>query len=295
MKKIIFKIALVLIVIIGIIVAIISSLHNIDDVIVGKPIATSSFEKRIQNRCESEITGKPYAEARVGFLSILQEINTEASITLGNDQKKLSDEETLKSKKIIFYEYAPIFTEFGTNYFNRSSWDDATIKSLQNEALTLQNMKIAEPKTDVSKGLATIISTVNDYYAAWGVAKGASSCSSISAISAIVSSANKYKRKPLTNNASLAAALNSVESNAKGAVVRNIVVYCNGVASRNKSHSNYASWMTTYENACNRINEYKGAYGYPSELQHARATLDNADSDALDYYSALEQNKSQYE
>ena len=293
MKKII-KISLIAVVAIGIITAIFYSTQAVE-ICGDEPIATTSFEKRIQDRSEKEINNKPYADAKLGFNSILQEINTEASIILGDGSKNLSNEETIKSKKIIFYDYAPIFTEYGTSYFNRSSWDDATLKSLQNEAQTLQNMKIAESKTKVSSGLALIISTVNDYYAAWNVAKSASSCSSISAIKSVVTSANKYKKKPLTNNASLAAALNSVETTAKSSVVRNIVQYCSGVANRSKSHSNYASWLSTYESACERIAEYKKAYGNHNELQKARDTLDNADSDALDYYSVLEQNSKQNE
>lgn len=282
MKKYI-KISLIAVIAIGIICSIVYFISGIGS---GgdKIIATTSFEKQIQARTDAEIKGKEYNDAQTGFNSILQEINTEASVTLGDGTKNLTEAEVQKAKKIVFYEYAPIFTKYGKAYFKKSSWDDSVLKSLRSEAQILQTMNIAEKGTAVYSDLLEIATNVDDYYAAWGVAKSASHCSTVSAIASLMSSANRYKKDPLMNNASLAAALNSVESNAKSSVIRVISSHCRGVANRYASYSDYASWTNAYESACDRINEYKKSYGYPADLQSARAALDDADNNALNYY-----------
>lgn len=283
MKKII-KISLIAFVIIGILFAIIYFANGMGDS-VQKPIATTSFEKHVQSRTDSEIKGKDYDEAKKAYSSILQEIATEASIVLGDGTKKLSDEEVLRVKKIAFYEYAPIFADYGTSYFQKSSWDDSMLKELRSEAVSLKSQGIAESGTKVLTTLDKIVTNVNEYYAAWQIAKNASHCSSVSAIATLKNSANKYKHSPLTNNASLSAALNSVEANAKSAVIRNISGYCHSVANRYSNYGSYETWTSAYESACKRIAEYKSSYGYPQELQNARGALDRADDAALNYYS----------
>lgn len=282
MKKYI-KISLITIIAIGIIASIVYFFNGMGS---GgqKVIATTDFEKEIQARTDAEIKGKEYSEAHKGFNSILQQIKTEESITLADGTKNLTEAEVKKAKKIVYYEYAPIFTKYGVSYFNKSSWDDSVIKSLRSEAQDMLSMNIAESETQVYADLTKIARTVDEYYAAWSVANSASHCSSVSAIASLIASANGYKKAPLINNASLAAALNAVPTNAKNSVVRVISSYCRGVANRYASYSDYVSWTAAYENACNRINEYKSKYGYPGELQSARAALDNADDNALNYY-----------
>ncbi len=283
MKKII-KIALIALVVVGILFAIIHFANGMGDS-VQKPIATTSFEKHVQSRTDSEIKGKEYAEAKKAYSSIIQEIKTEASIVLGDGTPNLSHSEVLRANKIAFYEYAPIFSDYGISYFRKSSWDDSVLKELRSEAAALKNQGIAEPGTTVLTNLDKIVTNVNEYYAAWQIAKSASHCSSVSAIATLKNSANKYKHSPLTNNASLSAALNSVETNAKNAVIRNISGYCNSVANRYSNYGSYEAWTSAYESACKRIADYKSSYGYPQELQNARGALDRADDAALNYYS----------
>lgn len=283
-KKQSIKISLIAIVAIGIVAAIIIAINSIGDGGKGH-ISNTKFKKYIHERAEKEIAGKDYEEARKSFNDLLNEINTEASITLGDGSKNLSALEERKCKEIVFYEYVPIFTKYGTSYFDRQSWDDATIKGLRDQVTTLLNMKIAESGKSTFSALNNIKSTVDDYYAAWNVANSASHCSSVAAISEVTQRANKYRHKPLSNNASLAAALNSVESTAKSAVIRNISGHCHVVASRYDRYANYAEWTSAYDQACKRIDDYKDRYGYPDELRKARNLLDNTDDMALNYYS----------
>lgn len=283
MKKSI-KIALIAIVAIGIIAAIACFAKGIGSGVT-KVIATTDFEKQVQDSVNKNIKGKDFPSARIAFNDIIADINTEASITLGDGKKNLSSSEVAKSKQIAFYEYAPIFTEYGTKYFTRSSWDDNTLKDLKGEATTLLQLKVAETGTDVDRDLKSIIKNVDGYYAAWKVANAASRCSSVNAIASYKTQANSYLHSPLTNNASLSSALKNAETTAKNSVIRNIAGYCNHVASSYTHYGSYASFYSAYTNGLNRINEYKNKYGMPPALTSAKSNMSSADGNALQYYS----------
>lgn len=283
MKKYI-KIALIAIAAIGIFAAIVYYAHGIGSG-VNKVIATTDFEKQVQEDVDKNIKGKDYPTARKAFNTIIAEINTEASVTLGNGKKNLSSNEVANCKKIVFYDYAPIFIDYGTAYFTRSSWDDNNLKELKEEAATLLQMRVADTGTEVDKQLKSIIKNVDDYYAAWKVANAASRCTSVNAISGFKAQANRYLHSPLTNNASLSSALKNVESSAKSSVIRNIAGYCNHVASSYAHYGNYTAFYSAYTNGINRINEYKNKYGMPSALASAKANINSADNKALSYYS----------
>lgn len=253
------------------------------------PIAVTSFEKSIQNLTDTKVKGKDFASAQSGFQSIMQEIDTEASITLAGGEKNLKDEEVVKARKIVFYEYSPIFIEYGIAYFEKSKWEDSSLNSMRKEALTLQSMKLIESGTKMYSDLSKIVSTIDDYFEAWRIAKSASRCTSVLDISKLKMNAKQYNHRPLTNNSELASALNSVESEAKESVIRHIVNHCNSVANGFRNYNDYVGWTAAYNSACTDINEYKSAYDYPQELKDARSLLDNTDSDALAYYSAREE------
>lgn len=278
------KIALIAIVAMGIIAAIAYYAQGIGSG-VNKPIATTDFEKQVQDSVNANIKGKDYLTAHGAFCSIMAEIETEASVTLGSGQKSLSESEVQKSGQIVFFDYAPIFTDYGKAYFTRSSWDDSTLKELKSEATMLIGLDIAEHGTDVNNDLQAIVRYVNDYYAAWKVVNAASRCSAVNAIATYKAQANGYLHAPLTNNASLSAALKNVEADAKASVVRSIANSCDHVARRYAAYGSYQAFYAAYSNCINRINEYKGKYGTPTILSSATARLNYADSQALSYYS----------
>ena len=274
------KIALISLVIIGIISIIIYFVNGTDTPI-GKTIATTQFEKYIENKVNNSIKGKEYAEASQSFDEIIGEIETEASIVNSDGNKQLSVSEVQNCKKIAFYAYAPVFDNFQSSYFNKSSWSDGELTALKSRAQSLLNMNIAED--DVKQRINKVITTVNDYHAAWSVVKSARGCSSVAAVNAIRSKVAQYKHAPLTNNASLRAGLNSAYSDAKSALASNIIAYCRKVAQGYKSYGSFERFYSAEEAALAKIHEYVNAFGGGS-FGDAINMLSQADENAMDYY-----------
>lgn len=253
---------------------------------VEKPVATTDFEKKIEHRVDTEIKDKEYADAHRAYADILQAIEMEASITLGDGKKKLSESEAKKCKQMVFYEFAPIFTQYGTGYLAGHNWAEATLGALRNEAQSLQAMGIAEGGTQTAQKLATIIKAVNDYHAAWQVARSASGCTTPSAISNLQAKINAYKHAPLTNCAELMQALNNAPTVARNSAASGVASYCRGVASRCTGYSNYNAWMSAYDEALGRISSFRSSFGTTTaDLQAAAQALKSADQRALEYYT----------
>ena len=256
-------------------------------------IATTPFEKHIQELTNKEVKGLPYDSARSGFLSIMGEIQTEASIVMNDSSVILSDEEIERCKQIVFSEYFIIFNGYSKPFFGKSEWDDGVLKRIKTEAQELINMNLAQHDSEVYKDLKEIVQTVDDYYKAWEIANNASRCISVQDIAITKKNADKYKKVPLTNNILLLGALNSAEQNAKKSVINNIVSYCNSIINNWNNYSDYIAWNNDYEKACNRIRFYTDKYNYTRELRDARSRLDLKDTEALRYYTELEQNNNE--
>ena len=275
------KIALISIVIVGLISIIIYFINGTGTP-QGGPIATTSFEKYIENKVNNSIKGKDYAEASQSFDDIIGEIQTEASIINSDGNKQLTESEVQNCKKIAFYAYAPVFDDFQSTYCNKSSWSDGELSALKSRAQSLLSMNIAED--DVKQSINKVITNVNDYHAAGSVVKSARGCSSVAAVNAIKSKVAQYNRIPLTNNASLKAGLNSAYSDAKSALANNINAYCRKVAQGYKSYGSYERFYAAEDAALAKISEYVNAFGGGS-FGDARSMLSQADENAMDYYS----------
>lgn len=287
MRNKIIKIGLIAVVLIGIATAIIMAVKTIadgDDEV----IAVTPFEKDIEAQVNASIKDKNYAEAQKAYAAIMGTINTEASITRGDGTKNLSDAEVKKVKQMAFYAYAPIFAEYGTEYFSHSSWDKAVLNNLKGEAQQLHATGFAENGTDVAKKLSSISATIDEYYAAWAAANSAKSCTTVSGIAAVKTKANSYMHAPLTNNASLKSALQSAESVAKQNVANGIAGQCQKVARGYAHYGSYDNFRNAYKSALARINEYINHYGSTNQLSAARSQLTQADNNAIDYYSSYE-------
>lgn len=287
MKKII-KITLIGIVVIGIIFAVFRSIKIITDNGTKDVIATTNFEKSIQAQVDSKIKDHSYEEAKNAFDSIMGVIKTEASITLSDDSRNLSALEEENCKQLAFAAYAPIFTEYGNDYFFNESWNDNTLNSLKKDAETLLVMNIAEYGTDVYKQLRKIIDVVDKYYNAKDVVIRASRCTGVDDIARLKKEANSYLQEPLTNNTSLAASLRLVEKTAKSSVVQSIAANGSRVANNYSEYSDYAVFSREYNSAIQRINDYENTYGKNSKLSATRQVLHNADNYALQYFAEKE-------
>lgn len=274
------KIALISIVIVGLISIIIYFINGTGTP-QGGPIATTSFEKYIENKVNNSIKGKDYAEASQSFDDIIGEIQTEASIVNSDGNKQLTESEVQNCKKIVFYAYAPVFDDFQRAYFNKSSWSDGDLSALKSRANSLLSMNIAEE--NAKQSISEVITTVNDYHVAWSVVKSARVCSSVAAVNAIKSKVAQYNHAPLTNNASLRAGLNSAYSDAKSSLASNINAYCRKVAQGYKSYGSFERFYSAEEAALAKIHEYENAFGGGS-FGDAINMVSQADENAMDYY-----------
>ena len=280
MKKII-KIILISLVIIGI-ASVAFYFYNGTDTPKEQVIATTSFEKEIENQVKSQIQGNDYPQASKAFHDIMSTIKTEASIENVDGKKQLTTNEVANCQKIAFYAYAPIFNRYQKSYFSQPSWTDSELNALKAQAQELLSMNIAEGTA--KHGIAKVIANVNDYNAAWAVVRSAHSCYSVAAVKSIKSKVTQYNRAPLTNNASLRAGLNSAYTDAKSSLASNINAICRKVAQNYMAYGSYDNYLDAEEAALNRINEYVNAFGGGS-FGNAKNALAQADNDAINYYA----------
>jgi hypothetical protein len=279
------KITLITIVAAGILSAIMYFLTGISKPSGDAVIASTDFEKHIKERVDKEITNKEYDEATKGFETINGDIETEKSITTADGHSNLSGEEEAKCRKMVFYAYAPIFTQYTSSYFNNSYWNESKINQLKASALKLLNAGIAEGGTEVCNKLNATISTVNDYYGAKRVIYSASHCASSAAVESVRIRAQQFRRAPLNNNTGLMSGLNSAYSNAKSSYARHVISCCSHVA---KSYTNYGSYPSFYaalNNANRMIEEYTNKYGGSGQFNSVKNQLLNADQKAMEYFS----------
>lgn len=280
MKKII-KIILISLVIIGI-ASVAFYFYNGTDTPKEQVIATTSFEKEIENQVKSQIQGNDYPQASKAFHDIMSTIKTEASIENVDGKKQLTTNEVANCQKIAFYAYAPIFNRYQKSYFSQPSWTDGELNALKAQAQELLSMNIAEGTA--KHGIAKVIANVNDYNAAWAVVRSAHSCYSVAEVKSIKSKVTQYNRAPLTNNASLRAGLNSAYTDAKSSLASNINAICRKVAQNYMAYGSYDNYLDAEEAALNRINEYVNAFGGGS-FGNAKNALAQADNDAINYYA----------
>ena len=280
MNKII-KIILISLVIIGI-ASVAFYFYNGTDTPKEQVIATTSFEKEIENQVKSQIQGNDYPQASKAFHDIMSTIKTEASIENVDGKKQLTTNEVANCQKIAFYAYAPIFNRYQKSYFSQPSWTDSELNALKAQAQELLSMNIAEGAA--KHGIAQVIDNVNDYNAAWAVVRSAHSCYSVAAVKSIKSKVAQYNRAPLTNNASLRAGLNSAYTDAKSSLASNINAICRKVAQNYMAYGSYDNYLAAEEAALNRINEYVNAFGGGS-FGNAKNALAQGDNDAINYYA----------
>ena len=280
MNKII-KIILISLVIIGI-ASVAFYFYNGTDTPKEQVIATTSFEKEIENQVKSQIQGNNYAQASKAFHDILSTIKTEASIENVDGKKQLTTNEVANCQKIAFYAYEPIFNRYQEKYFSQPSWTDSELNALKAQAQELLSMNIAEGAA--KHGIAQVIANVNDYHAAWAVVRSAHSCYSVAQVKSIKSRVAQYNRAPLTNNASLRAGLNSAYTDAKSSLASNINANCRKVAQNYMAYGSYDNYLAAEDAALNRINEYVNAFGGGS-FGNAKNALAQADNDAINYYA----------
>lgn len=287
------KIAIIAVVAVILIIVVVLSIKTLSPD-TDKVIASTPFEKTVEQRVDEGIAGKNYTSAGSAFTSIMDYIDTEANITLADGAHKIKPEEAAKARTMVFNAYAPMVIEQANAIFNSSAWNDGQLTSVNNEATRLKNSGVGD--TGLVAQLGQVVSIISDYRAAWGVVNNAKNCSSVGEISTLTARAENYRHAPLTNSTSLANSLSGVAQTAKNAVVSSI--YSNAVAIYNKANKcSYSSWDSFYsarEKVQSSINAYASSYGSPEKLQQAQGYLNAAESyvsnclsnsyDSYDYY-----------
>lgn len=284
MNKQNLKTSMIALVAIGIIVAVIVFTKGLQ--YVSKPISPYDLTNHIEKVAQKNMSEKDIDKAHKTYVSLLREIKTDASIKQADGQWSLTSSEVDDALLTLFSEYAPVVAKVGNVYFERSSWDEKTVLSLHNDATWLKKMDYAEKQSDLSNDLDAIIKHGSNYKAALQVVRSAKSCASVAEVKEVKKKADNYaKLSPLTNNTSLVSELKSAEKTALSSLVSNIITFCNGVAGKWRAYGSYVKWYAAYENACQRISDYGKTYGQNASLQKAKASLDNADKNALNYYN----------
>lgn len=242
-------------------------------------IASTSFEKEIEQEVNNKIKGQEFAVAAAAYDDVLAKITTEASIKNTDGTTQLTPDEVTNCKKLAFYAYAPIYLQHAKEFFANSSWSEPEMKQLAAQAQSLLSANIAQGQTQ--SDLAAVGKTVSDYYAAWRVVRSAGSCGSVAAVNAVRSQAASYSHAPLTNNASLKAGLAGAFGQAKRAYAQKIENYCSRVEQSYTRYPHtmdgYKSWCHEADNANAQVNAYNQAFG-------GNLNLVDRQSDAVFYY-----------
>lgn len=232
MKQVI-KVGLIIVVlaIIGLIIR--GSLHSISEEN-SKSLASLTFENAINEEIDSVFKNNPdYYSAKRTYEKIMGLIKTEEFITLRIGQNSLPLDAAKNCKDKANSKFAPVFTNYATDYFSRSSWDGSELKTMQATAQSmLQSMGVT---SDYAGQLKTIENNVTDYLAAKAIVANASKCTSVSGVSKIKSNAKAYLKAPLTNNTQLTAELNNAGETAKKSVLNYIIRLCNNANSLNSA------------------------------------------------------------
>lgn len=246
-------------------------------------IASTPFEKQVEQRVQAEIAGKTYAIASPGYKSIMNFIDTESSITLANGSKNISPEEVTKGRLMVFNAYAPLVINRANEIFAGSVWNDPEIKNISEETTTL--LKAPAADANMLNQLNGIAATIRDYNGAMSVVSSAKNCSNLSSIASLTAKANSYNRPPLTNNAQLAASLAAVPKTARNSVLANYCAKANAVAKKATSYGSYSAFENAYNSAYSNLMAYVNAYGMNETISSALSNLSNASSRAYDYYN----------
>lgn len=252
---------------------------------VSQPIPAYNVAEHIEQRAVDEITGKDFLEDHDAYLSIMKDLKTETSVKLADGSWNMNSGDISNALQTLFAQYAPVLVDFGKDYFTKSSWDDRTVNCLLDDGQWLQKMEFAESGSELSTDLAAVVKYAGEYKAARQVVSSASKCASVGEIATIKQKAASFLHEPLTNNIALVKDLKAAESVARASVVSNIASFCNGVASKWRGYGTYVKWYAAYEQALGRISECGKKLGQNSALSQAKAALENADRNALNYYN----------
>lgn len=283
MNKNIIKIGLIAAAALSIVAAIVITINSSEEDPTKGFDPKTQFEAEVLNLAKNRIQGKSYAEASRAFDEINSRIQTEKNITLADGQKKINEAEIKNCYKLIFDSYAPIFVRNAEKEFEKSSWNDGELASMNRRAEYLSSMGLASSGTSTSSAFAKVRKTVAEYNEAKHIASSAGSCASADAVNSIKSKVASYRHAPLTNNTSLMQELDAAESRAKQSFENNVVSQANHIASSYKSYNSESALESALARGYAALNSYTNAFGNTSGTNNARSALGAAKQNWLNW------------
>ncbi|MBR5640333.1 MAG: hypothetical protein IKW83_11495 [Muribaculaceae bacterium] len=254
------KIGLIAFAVLGIGALIWLTLLYYDNDIKKVTVNDSYFTAQIISQSQKEITGGSSFDAILrSYNNMMQEVGDAAYL------ENISANEADTCCKLLAYSYAPKLINYAKEYFKKSEWNVSVIDTLHHEADKLIKAGILPDDSHDLPKLRDIINTVNDYHDAVAATQ-VGGITTVAAAQNAITLANSYKRPPLTNCRSLAAALDAVPEKAKTSLANNIAAAC-------QRHS------ASTDVLLGRIRDYEIAFGYNTQLSQARARLE-ADRDS---------------
>lgn len=266
-----------------------------------------SFVKFMKKQVDQEIKGKSYEKAQIAFDSLNGLVKTESFVAYSDGQHALSENEALDCYKMTFDAYAPIFVDYGNDYFH-SDWRKEGLDRIKTESERLQSLRLAESGTDVSDSLSHFIQYEKDYTAAKKVVNNAAyGCKTVKKVREKIENANRYKKKyPLCNNSELRKDLMKVRSEATKQLAKDYISQVDTLIKHKDDYIElgYEQWQgikRPLEDSLklyNRYfsNEYKTQYNFKNgvirSLFDANEDLKKADQNLVESIKQKKQNSS---
>lgn len=243
----------------------------------------SEFEAKIQEKLNEQMPDKSKFDLTLwgkAKENIDNEIKTAATMTLSDGTTQISQEIATRCHKMVFNHYALGFLAQSDTFFAQSSWNEATMNSLKNEAAKLLNDQYCEKGNNTAIKLSKINGYVTSYFGAKSLIARASSCNSLSEVKSCRSEVAKYKQFPLTNCTSIMSQLNGVPQKAVNSYSRIITSRANNVANNFDTYSSLVEFNKKYRTAMGELNAFSSEFGNTSDISSAKNNLQNAKTKA---------------
>ena len=186
------------------------------------PIGKFSFNAYIDNMIQSELQGKPYAQAKEDYRRIYDVIQTEEYITrICSDSSLLPNDSLQYCYEESFEAYWPSYEAFVDGVFQRE-WSNMvdTLGEIKAEAVFLEGQVGSSHYDTLTKYKAY----VGDYYRASDFAGEKVRCTSSNDYENLLKKQEEYKKKyPICNNTVLCKRLDSIPGKAETAWKNNVV------------------------------------------------------------------------
>lgn len=205
-------------IILGVIAFVIGRTQKTIDEIKPTQVDPFSFSSYVQDMVQSNLQGKPYAQAKEEYRGIYDIIKTEEGIMItdstGVQRQLLPNDTVLSCYRMAFDAYWPTYQSFAEGVFNSNDWSNKTsqLDEIKSEAESFSQRKGTSGRNDSIKNYKGYVSS---YYDASGFVNGEISCTSSTDYNNLINKKNDFKKYPLINYSNLVAKLDDIPNRAK--------------------------------------------------------------------------------